>query len=206
MLLVLAPPPPNLGLGQTISQVQQMIASAAAAYPGVPNLTEVATALATHESGLQAGAQNPSSSACGIFQLLSVTQETLGVTDCTNAQQNVDAAVPLLASYYQQYGNWADALQAFSDGPATVAAGTIPSTQTDQLISYIEGNTGLDLSGDSSSLSLSSLTSSLATLGLPDLSGFSISDALGISGVPDWVTWLGIGLAGAAGVMLLTRG
>lgn len=206
MLLVLAPPPPNLGLGQTISQVQQMIASAAAAYPGVPNLTEVATALATHESGLQAGAQNPSSSACGIFQLLSVTQETLGVTDCTNAQQNVDAAVPLLASYYQQYGNWADALQAFSDGPATVAAGTIPSTQTDQLISYIEGNTGLDLSGDSSSLSLSSLTSSLTTLGLPDLSGFSISDALGISGVPDWVTWLGIGLAGAAGVMLLTRG
>lgn len=206
MLLVLAPPPPNLGLGQTSSQVQQMIASAAAAYPGVPNLTEVATALATHESGLQAGAQNPSSSACGIFQLLSVTQETLGVTDCTNAQQNVDAAVPLLASYYQQYGNWADALQAFSDGPATVAAGTIPSTQTDQLISYIEGNTGLDLSGDSSSLSLSSLTSSLATLGLPDLSGFSISDALGISGVPDWVTWLGIGLAGAAGVMLLTRG
>ena len=35
-------------------------------------------------------------------------------------------------------------------------------------------------------------------LPLPDLSSFSISDTLGLSGVPDWVTWLGLGLGAFA--------
>lgn len=191
-------PPPHFGLGQTPAQVQMMISSAAAAYPGVPNLSEVATAVATHESGLQPGAQNPSSSACGLFQLLGITQQTLGVSNCTDAAQNINAAVPLLASYYQKYGNWPEALQAFSDGPATVAAGALPSSQTNGLVSYVQNQTGLDFSTGGVDFA--------SALGFPSLSSFSISDALGFPQIPDWVTWVGIGLAGAAGVMLATRG
>jgi hypothetical protein len=200
--MIILAPPMAIGLGQTPAQVQTMIQTAAAAY-SVPDLAEVATSLATHESALQAGAQNPSSSACGIFQLLSVTQSTLGVTDCTNAQQNVNAGVGLLASYYNEYGNWPDAIQAFSDGPGTVANGTPPSTQTLNLLSYLQTNTGLDLSGSSSS------GFDLSDLSLPDLSDITsllpTSDNL-ISGIPDWLTVLGIAAIGGGLLFAATQG
>lgn len=186
-------PPPAVGLGQTVAQVQTMIQTAAAAYPTVPDLAEVAISLGTHESQLQATAQNPSSSACGIFQLLTVTQSTLGVTDCTNAQQNVSAGVGLLASYYQEYGNWPDALQAFSDGPGTVANGTPPSTQTLNLLTYVETNTGLDLSDSSSGFQL-------ADSDLSDIASLLPTGDTLISGVPDWLTVLGA-LAIGGGLM-----
>lgn len=192
---------PHYGLGQSVSQIQSQISSAASAYPNVPNLAQVANAVASHESADQPGAKNPTSSACGLFQLMNVTQQTLGVTNCTDPSQNINAAVPLLASYYQKYGNWPDALQAFSDGPGTVNSGSAPSSQTNGLVSYVESNAGLDFSdsGDaSSSLDLSSL-------GFPDLSQyFPTSDTI-ISGVPDWMTWLGIGLAGAAVAVSISR-
>jgi hypothetical protein len=189
---------PHYGLGQSVAQIQSQISSAASAYPNVPNLAQVANAVASHESADQPGAKNPSSSACGLFQLLGVTQQTLGVTNCTDPTQNINAAVPLLASYYQKYGNWPDALQAFSDGPGTVNAGAAPSSQTNGLVSYVQSNAGLDFSdsGDGSSLDLSSI-------GLPDLSQYiPTSDTL-IAGVPDWMTWLGIALAGAAVVNVI---
>lgn len=199
--MFIALPPPTYwvdrGLGQTVQQIQSMIGGAAAAY-NVPNLAQVAEAVVSHESGYNPSAQNPSSSACGLFQLLNVTQQTLGVTNCKDPNQNINAAVPLLASYYQKYGNWPDALQAFSDGAGTVNAGQAPSSQTNGLVSYVQSQTGLDFSAPDSL--------DLTALGLPDLGGFSISSALGFPDVPDWVTWLGIGLAGAAAVAIVTRG
>lgn len=189
-MLILAPPAIVHGLGQTPAQVQSMIQTAAAGY-NVPDLAEVATAVAQHESGFLPTAQNSSSSAAGIFQLISATQNSMGVTDPYNAQQNVNAGVSLLAQFYNQYGNWPDALQAFSDGQGTVASGAAPSAQTQNLIAYVQSNTGLDFSADNSGIDLSSLG-----IDLPDLTGgFSISDALGFNGVPDWVTWAGLGLA-----------
>ena len=199
--MFVALPAPAFGLGQTVAQIQQMVASTAAPYSSVPNLAQVADAVVSHESGYNPAAQNPNSSACGLFQLLNVTQQTLGVSNCQDPSQNINAAVPLLASYYQKYGNWPDALQAFSDGPGTVASGLPPSQQTNGLVSYVQAQTGLDFSG-----SASDVLASIGLPGLPDLSGFSISDALGFTGVPDWVTWLGLGLAGAAAVMVATRG
>lgn len=179
--MILYTPP---GLGQTPTQVQQMIQTAAAGY-SVPGLSAVAQALAMHESGDNPAAQNPGSSAAGVFQLISSTQSTLGVTNPLDAQQNVNAGVGLLASYYQKYGNWPDALQAFSDGPGTVAQGLPPSSQTTGLLAYIQTNTGLDFSGSDDS---NPISDELASIGvqLPDLS----QDTL-IPGVPDWLTWLG---------------
>ena len=180
-----------------------MIQAAAAAYPGIPDLASVATSLGTHESQLQPAAQSSSSSACGVFQLIAATQSTLGVTDCTNAQQNVNAGVDLLASYYQEYGNWQDALQAFSDGPGAVATGSPPSTQTLNLLTSVESNTGLDLSDSSASgFDLPDLGSDFSNL-FADLPG---SDSTIISGVPDWLTVLGIAAIGGGLLFAATQG
>lgn len=128
------PQPYIHGLGQSTAQVQQLIASTAAGY-GIPGLPDVALAVASHESGFQPGAQNPGSSAAGLFQLTAATQKTMGVTDPYDPTQNAGAGVALLARYYQQYGNWSDALQAFSEGSGNV--GNAPSAQTTGLISYV---------------------------------------------------------------------
>jgi hypothetical protein len=195
--VILALPVPYFearGLGDTAQIQAQIIAEANAV--GVP--PSIALAVAEHESRFIPTAQNPSSSAAGLFQLMGVTQQTLGVTNPYDPTQNIDAAVPLLAKYYQQYGDWNKALQAFSDGPGTVSQGLPPSAQTLGLISYVNSYSPpstLDISGGGSSLpDLSSAFPSLdlSSFTLPDLSGSTL-----IPGVPDWVTWLG-----AAGVVL----
>jgi soluble lytic murein transglycosylase-like protein len=182
----------GLGAATPPASVTAQITAAALAQ-GVP--PDIAVGIVAHESGGNPAAQNPGSSACGLFQLLSVTQQTLGVTNCTDPTQNINAGVSLLAMYYKQYGNWPDAIQAFSDGPGTVAAGSPPSQQTVGLMDYLSTSYGVDL-GSSAPSGLD-----LSALGLPDLSSFSISDALGLSGVPDWMIWGGIALAGFGIVM-----
>lgn len=116
------------------SQIQQQIAQAATQAGIDPS---VALAVAQHESGFVPTAQNPGSSAAGVFQLTAATQATLGVTNPYDATQNINAGVGLLASYFNKYGNWSDALQAFSQGPGTV--GQAPSSQTIGLINYVAG-------------------------------------------------------------------
>lgn len=175
-----------------------MIQTAAAAY-SIPGLATVAEGVASHESGFSPTAQNPGSSAAGVFQLVSATQSTMGVTNPLDATQNVDAGVALLAQYYNQYGNWTDALQAFSDGPGTVAAGLAPSSQTAGLISYVENYSGLDLSGDGSG------ALDLSSLGLPDLTLPDLTQDTIISGIPDWVTWLGIAALGTGAYVWATN-
>jgi hypothetical protein len=190
------------GLGQTTAQIQAQIVAEANAVGVPPN---IALAVAQHESGFIPTAQNPSSSAAGLFQLMGVTQQTLGVTNPYDPTQNIDAAVPLLAKYYQQYGNWNLALQAFSDGPGTVSQGLPPSAQTLGLISYVNAYTppsGLDVSSDSSSL-LPSLD--LSSLSLPDFTLPDLSQSTIFPGVPDWVTWLGAAGLVVGAVVLVNR-
>jgi hypothetical protein len=156
-------PPVVRGMGAyTPAQVQQIVVQTAQA-KGVP--PAIALAVASHESQFQATAQNPGSSAAGVMQLMSVTQQTMGVTNPYDPTQNVDAGVSLLAQYYAKYGNWAQALQAYSDGPGTVQQGLPPSQQTVGLINYV--NT-FDASGI------------LSSLGVADTSGTSsLADAFG---------------------------
>jgi hypothetical protein len=192
--------PPSHGLGAAYStqQIQQMIVDAANSY-GVP--PSLALGIASHESGFNPNATNLNTNGTtdyGVMQLNSTTVQTLGVSDPLDPQQNIDAGVGLLAQYLQQYGNSSQALQAYATGNANGP----PSTNTASFISYVTGYTppsDLDLGPSTPSFDLSS------ELGLPDLSGFSISDALGISGIPDWATWAGIALLGFAAVGLASR-
>ena len=87
----------------------------------------------------------------------------------------------------------------FLTGPGTVQRALPPSQQTVGPGSYLNSSYGVDL-GSSAPSGLD-----LSALGLPDLSSFSISDALGLSGVPDWVVWGGIALAGF-GIVMTVRG
>lgn len=202
--MILALPVPYFearGLGQTTQQIQQQIVDEANAV-GVP--PQIALAVASHESQFIPTAQNPTSSAAGLFQLMSVTQTTMGVTNPYDPTQNMDAAISLLAQYYKQYGDWNTALQAYSDGPGAVASGAPPSAQTQGLISYVATYSppaDLDL-GSSSGMDLSSMFPSLdlSSLQLPDLS----QDTL-IPGIPDWVTVFGAASVVVAGIWMAQR-
>lgn len=204
--MILALPVPYFearGLGQSTAQIQAQIVAEANSL-GVP--PQIALAVAQHESGFIPTAQNPSSSAAGLFQLMGVTQQTLGVTDPYDPTQNIDAGVGLLARYYQQYGDWNKAIQAYSDGPGTVSQGLPPSSQTTGLINYVNSYSvpsGIDLSGgDSSFPDLSSVFPSL------DLSSFTFPDLTESTifpGVPDWVTWLGVAGVAVGAVVLVSR-
>lgn len=178
---------PPQGLGQTYStqQIQQMVTSAANA-AGIP--PSVALGVASHESGFNPNATNLNTNGTtdyGVMQLNSATVQTLNVSNPLDPQQNINAGVGLLAKYYQQYGNWSDALQAYASGPGSV--GSTPNSTASGFISYVLGYG--DLNPTPPSVDFAS------SLALPDLSSFSISDALGISGVPDWVTWVGLGVS-----------
>ena len=158
------------GLGQTTyttAQIQQLVVNAAAPYESsAPGITQIALGVAAHESGFQATAQNPNSSAAGVMQLLSVTQKTLGVTNPYDPTQNINAAVSLLASYYGQYGDWTTALYAYADGPGAVASpGYQPSAMAQQFASSVQ-------SGSVNGFSISSILASLGvTTGSSDSSG-----------------------------------
>ena len=187
-----------MGLGQSTAQVQQMVIATANQY-GVP--PAIALGVAAHESGFNATAQNPNSSAAGVMQLLSVTQQTMGVTNPLDAQQNITAGVQLLAQYYATYGNWTTALYAYADGPGAVASpGYQPSAMAQQFASYVTGYT------PASNLDLSDGNSILSSMGLStptdddssDSSSFAAS--LGLSDTELAVA--GIAVAGLALLML----
>jgi Transglycosylase SLT domain len=152
------------GLSQSTAQVQQMVVTAAAPYESVaPGITSIALGVAAHESGFQATAQNPGSSAAGVMQLLSVTQKTLGVTNPLDAQQNVNAGVALLAQLYQAYGNWTTALYAYADGSGAVnSPGYQPSAMAVQFASSVQSGTvnGFSISSILDDLGISSAPAS----------------------------------------------
>lgn len=206
MLVALPPSAYVRGFGATYTtqQIQQMIVDAANSY-GVP--PSIALGIASHESGFNPNATNLNTNGTtdyGVMQLNSTTVQTLGVSDPLDPQQNIDAGVSLLAQYLNQYGgNTNLALQAYASGPGSTSSAPTPSTSS--FISYVTGYSppaGLDLS---SSSSLPSLDLSDLGITLPDLSGFSIADALGLTGTPDWVVWGGIALLGLGALVWAQR-
>jgi hypothetical protein len=198
------------GLGQTYTaaQIQQMVVDAAAAYESsAPGITQIALGVAAHESGFTATAQNPSSSAAGVMQLLSVTQQTMGVTNPMNPQQNINAGVQLLANYYAQYGNWTTALYAYADGPGAVASpGYQPSAMAQQFASSVQSGSvnGFSISsilasfGVTTGSSASGDSDTLLGLSTDAADSSSFAQSLGLSDAE-----LGIGAAVLLGVALL---
>jgi len=186
------------GMGAIASpaQVQAMIVQASQQY-GVP--PSVALAVASHESRFVANAQNPTSSAAGVMQLLAGTQQTMGVTDPYDAQQNVNAGVALLAKFYNTYGNWNQALQAYSDGQGTVQKGLPPSQQTVGLIDYVNS---FDASSILSSLGFSSGSPGPLTADYsPDSPSFMDQVNASVSGM-DFTDPVTLGVAGLVGLGL----
>lgn len=181
------------------TSIQSQIIAAANAAGIDPN---VALAVAQHESGFNPNASAATSGVCpagkvctaaGVFQLTAATQKTLGVTNPYDPTQNINAGVSLLAQYYNNYGNWQDALQAFSQGPGTV--GQTPSGQTIGLINYVAGQSdSVTPYGSGTTASLPNLLSSTPPT---DTSGLDTSG----SGAPDptqagtfdwsWLLWGG---------------
>lgn len=193
-----------LGLGaSTLSaaQVQGIIVQSAQAH-GVP--VNVALGIASHESQFLPDAQNSSSSAAGLFQLIGSTQQTLGVTNPYDPQQNTDAAMGLLASYYAKYGSWDKALQAFSEGPVSVNAGLPPTQQSVGLINYVNA---YDPAGILAAVDPGGMLNAGATAS-PDAldSGDGQTDTAGAAGAPGVMEAVGIGLVALIGYMALGRG
>ena len=165
---------PRRGLGATTTSIQSLITSVANQF-GVP--PSIALAVAQKESGFNQAAVG-SSGEIGVMQLMPATAAGLGV-DPSDLTQNVTGGVSLLASLYQQYGNWTQALEAYNAGPTAVNQGTVPSSS----VSYASSILGsINLDSTTSDSIMADLTD-----GLPDLS----SD----SGTSPWV-WVGVAVAG----------
>ena len=156
------------GLGSATSSIQSLITSVANQFSVPPS---IALAVAQKESGFNQNAVGAAGE-IGVMQLMPATAAGLGV-DPSDLTQNVTGGVSLLASLYQQFGDWSDALAAYNAGPTHLAAGQ-------SYASSILGSINLD-STPSDSI-MADLTD-----GLPDLS----SD----SGTSPWV-WVGLAVAG----------
>jgi len=134
------------GLGAT-SDITSLISQIASAKGVSPAL---ALAVAQHESGFNPNAQNPSSSAAGLFQLINAAQQTYGVTNPYDPTQNATAGVTYLQQMLQKYnGNQDLALMAYATGPTAtdkwIAAGSDPATvpaEASQFISWVDSATG----------------------------------------------------------------
>jgi len=163
------------GLGSASTSSVQSLITSVANQLGVP--ASYALAVAKQESGFNQAAVG-SSGEIGVFQLMPATAAGLGV-DPTDLNQNVTGGVSLLASLYQQYGNWTQALEAYNAGPTAVNQGTVPSSS----VSYASSILGsINLDSTTSDSIMADLTD-----GLPDLS----SD----SGTSPWI-WVGLAVAG----------
>jgi soluble lytic murein transglycosylase-like protein len=156
------------GLGATSTSIQSLITSVADQL-GVP--PSIAVAVAQKESSFNQNAVG-SAGEIGVFQLMPATATALNV-NASDLTQNVEGGVSLLASLYQQFGNWSDALAAYNAGPTHLAAGQ-------SYASSILGSINVD--STPSDRIMADLTD-----GLPDLS----SD----SGTSPWV-WVGLAVAG----------
>jgi soluble lytic murein transglycosylase-like protein len=155
------------GLGSATSSIQSLITSIADQF-GVPS--SIALAVAQKESGFNQNAVGAAGE-IGVMQLMPATAAGLGV-DPSDLTQNVTGGVSLLASLYQQFGDWSDALAAYNAGPTHLAAGQ----------SYASSILG--------SINLDSTTSDSIMADLTDGMDFS-SD----SGTSPWI-WVGVAVAG----------
>ena len=163
------------GLGAASTSIQSLITSVANQL-GVP--PSIALAVAQKESSFNQNAVGAAGE-IGVFQLMPATAAGLNVNP-SDLNQNVQGGVSLLASLYQQYGNWTQALEAYNAGPTAVNTGAVPSSSV-SYASSILGSVNLDSSP------LDSLTADL-TDGLPDLS-------TSVSGTSPWI-WAAVALAG----------
>ena len=164
----------GLGAAST-SSIQSLITSVANQF-NVP--ASIALAVAQKESNFNQAAVG-SSGEIGVMQLMPATAAGLNVNP-SDLNQNVEGGVSLLASLYNQFGNWSDALAAYNAGPTNLAAGQ-------GYASSILGSINLDSSGAVASADNGGDIFTASDLFTPDS-----SSGLGTS---PWV-WAAVALAG----------
>ena len=112
------------GLGAT--PYDFLVSSTAATYNIPPSL---ALAIMQAESSGNPNAVS-SAGAQGLFQIMPANDASLGISNPYDPQQNVSGGLSLLSQYYQQFGNWTQALEAYNEGPGAlqnqITAGTTP--------------------------------------------------------------------------------
>lgn len=160
----------GLGAAST-SSIQSLITSVANQF-GVP--PSIALAVAQKESGFNQGAVGTAGE-IGVMQLMPATAAGLNVNP-SDLNQNVIGGVSLLASLYNQFGNWSDALAAYNAGPTHLAAG---QGYASSILGSISNSSADPMASAGDSLA------DLTDYGLPDLT----------SGTSPWV-WAGLALAG----------
>ena len=179
------------GMGVASPGITSLITGIANAQ-GVP--PALALAVAQHESGFDPNAQNSTSSAAGLFQLINATQQQFGVTNPYDPTQNATAGITYLQQLLQKYnGDQNLALMAYSCGSGNVTkyqqTGVWPSIcdpSYPAAIANIEGITTpsistptipsldtstIDTSGDSSGIDLSSVDMSSPWLWAAGIAG-----------------------------------
>jgi hypothetical protein len=71
-----------------------------------------------------------SAGAQGLFQIMPANDASLGISNPFDPAQNIQGGLSLLSQYYQQFGNWTQALEAYNQGPGSLntalAAGSTP--------------------------------------------------------------------------------
>lgn len=137
-------------LGSATPGATALINSAALQYGIPPSLL---LAVAEQESGLNQGAVS-SAGAIGVMQLMPGTAAGLGVNP-NDLAGNINGGAKYLSQMYAQFGSWDLALAAYNAGPGAVSAagGIPPYPETQNYVSTILANAGLDSgsgSGDTS--------------------------------------------------------
>lgn len=114
--------PANTGMGRLGDQTLVDIITSAATAAGVP--VSIALAQAQHESGMNPNATHQEVNGCvayGLFQLEDCYFASQG--DLTDPTTNATIAMGYLASLFNKYQNWADALDAYNEGPTAFDQG-----------------------------------------------------------------------------------
>jgi len=144
----------------------------------------------------------------GLFQINSSNLASLGVTNPLDPTQNTQAGLTLLQQYYNQFGNWTEALEAYNEGPnalkSQISAGATPTSSgyASSILAAADISDGSDTSSGSpvDSLSTSDATddSSDTSLSLSSIDLSDLSDVLDSTGI-SWPI-LAIGAAALIGV------
>lgn len=182
------------------SSVQAAISNACANYPNVP--CSLIQSVAQQESSYNPSAVS-SEGAQGLMQIMPANDASLSVTNPFDPTQSANAGAALLQTYYQQYGNWTQALEAYNQGPGSIASNGA-STGAMDYASQVLLNAGIDQnlasmgptdisSGDGTDTSGDSTLFDLSSLQFTDSSG----DLTGVAYV---------GIAAAALLLIMVVG